>query len=50
VGVTLTTEVKRNVSLYEHFDYEIVGQARVESSFTTWGFYRPDGLGVPGTA
>jgi hypothetical protein len=42
VGVTLTTEVKRNVSLYEHFDYEIVGQARVESSFTTWGFYRPD--------
>jgi GNAT superfamily N-acetyltransferase len=50
VGVTLTTEVKRNVSLYERFGYEIVGQARVESSFTTWGFYRPDGLRVPGTA
>lgn len=41
-GVTLTTEDPRNVSLYEHFGYEIVGQATVSPMLTTWGFFRPD--------
>lgn len=41
-GVTLTTEDPGNVSLYEHFGYEIVGQAAVAPGLTTWGFFRPD--------
>jgi GNAT superfamily N-acetyltransferase len=40
-GVTLTTENPKNVALYHHFGYEIVGEARV-SDVTTWGFFRPD--------
>lgn len=43
-GVTLTTEVERNISFYQHFGYEVVGQARVADAFTTWGFYRADGV------
>lgn len=42
-GVTLTTEVERNVTLYQHFGYELVGKDRVAEAFTTWGFYRKDG-------
>jgi GNAT superfamily N-acetyltransferase len=42
VGVTLTTEVPANVSLYQHFGYEIVGQASVAPGLTTWGFFRAD--------
>jgi ribosomal protein S18 acetylase RimI-like enzyme len=41
-GVSLTTEVDRNVSLYQHFGYEVVGSARIESAVTTWGMYRSD--------
>lgn len=41
-GVSLTTENPRNVSLYEHFGYEVVGQAVVGPGVTTWGFYRQD--------
>jgi GNAT superfamily N-acetyltransferase len=41
-GVTLTTEVESNVTLYEHFGYELVGRTQVGSAFTTWGFFRPD--------
>lgn len=41
-GVTLTTESETNVTLYEHFGYELVGRAEVGSAFTTWGFFRPD--------
>jgi ribosomal protein S18 acetylase RimI-like enzyme len=40
-GVTLTTENPKNVALYQHFGYEIVGEARV-SDVTTWGFFRPE--------
>ena len=42
VGVTLTTEDPGNVSLYQHFGYEIVGQASVAPGLTTWGFFRPN--------
>jgi len=41
-GVTLTTENPANVSLYEHFGYEVVGQAVIAPELTTWGFFRPD--------
>jgi len=38
-GVSLTTEVARNVTLYEHFGYRAVGHARVTPELETWGFY-----------
>jgi GNAT superfamily N-acetyltransferase len=41
-GVTLTTENPSNVSLYQHFGYDILGQAVVGPELTTWGFFRPD--------
>lgn len=42
-GVALTTENARNVSLYEHFGYRVVGHARVAARLETWGFFRPRG-------
>lgn len=42
-GVTLTTEEARNVSLYEHFGYRVVGHARVAARLETWGFFRSRG-------
>lgn len=41
-GVTLTTELESNVSLYRRFGYDLVGSAIVKSAFATWGFYRRD--------
>jgi ribosomal protein S18 acetylase RimI-like enzyme len=41
-GVTLTTELPGNVSLYEYFGYEIVGSVDVGGALTSWGFFRPD--------
>ena len=41
-GVSLTTEARENVGLYEHFGYEIVADARVESDLETWGMFRRD--------
>jgi len=41
-GVTLTTEDPRNVALYEHLGYEVVGTATVAPKLTTWGFFRPN--------
>lgn len=41
-GVTLTTEEPSNVSLYQHFGYEIVGHARIDAQLETWGFFRPN--------
>jgi len=41
-GVSLTTENPKNVTLYEHFGYEIVGESVVGPQLTTWGFFRPD--------
>ena len=40
-GVSLATENPRNVSLYEHFGYSIVGHERV-GDMETWGFFRAD--------
>lgn len=42
VGVTLTTEDPRNVTLYQYFGYEVVGSHVVAPELTTWGFFRPD--------
>ena len=41
-GVTLTTENEANVSFYEHFGYEVIGQKTVAPGVRTWGFFRPD--------
>ncbi len=41
-GVSLTTEAHENVCLYQHFGYEIVADARVESDLETWGMFRRD--------
>ena len=40
-GVSLTTELPRNVALYEHFGYRITGHARVGPDLETWAFFRP---------
>ncbi|MEQ9264443.1 MAG: GNAT family N-acetyltransferase, partial [Balneolaceae bacterium] len=42
-GISLSTEVPQNVSLYEYFGYEITGSADVGGAFTTWNFFRPNG-------
>lgn len=42
-GVTLTTEDPKNVALYRHFGYEVIGRARVADALETWGFFRRDG-------
>lgn len=41
-GVSLTTENPRNVSLYRHYGYDLVGESVVGPGLTTWGFYRRD--------
>jgi GNAT superfamily N-acetyltransferase len=38
-GVSLTTETRENVKLYEHCGYEVVGEARVADEFQTWGLF-----------
>jgi ribosomal protein S18 acetylase RimI-like enzyme len=43
-GVSLSTEVERNLSLYAHFGYEQTGFALVDGAFTTWAMFRPDSL------
>ena len=43
-GVALSTEVESNVSLYQHFGYEILGSTSVASAFTTWIMWRPRAL------
>jgi len=48
VGVSLSTEVEKNVSLYQHFGYERTGFAVVDDAFTTWAMFRPDAPSVPG--
>ncbi|MDQ3169157.1 MAG: GNAT family N-acetyltransferase [Acidobacteriota bacterium] len=40
-GVSLTTEMPRNVDLYRHFGFEVVGEVDVAPTLHTWGmFYR----------
>ena len=41
-GVSLTTEIEKNVSLYQHFGYKIVGQTSVAPELQTWSFFRAD--------
>lgn len=40
-GVSLTTEVARNVTLYEHFGYRVVGHKQVAPTLESWGFFLP---------
>lgn len=40
-GVSLTTELLKNVRLYEHFGYRVIGHARVTADLETWGLFRP---------
>lgn len=40
-GVALTTELPRNVQLYEHFGYRLSDRVELEG-LTSWGFFRPD--------
>jgi GNAT superfamily N-acetyltransferase len=41
-GVSLTTELEANVSLYKHFGYRLLGQLEIAPGLTCWGFFRPD--------
>lgn len=41
-GVTLSTESERNVALYRHLGYRVVGQATIAPGVETWDFFRPD--------
>jgi GNAT superfamily N-acetyltransferase len=41
-GVTLSTERERNVALYRHLGYRVVGQATIAPGVETWDFFRPD--------
>jgi GNAT superfamily N-acetyltransferase len=43
-GVVLTTETQKNVPLYEHFGYRVLGSGKVEE-LTTWVMFRPDSSG-----
>ncbi len=47
VGVSLSTEVESNVTLYRHFGYECLGFARVEEAFTTWAMFRRNPVEFP---
>ncbi|CAN5865308.1 hypothetical protein BH24ACI5_BH24ACI5_24770 [soil metagenome] len=38
-GVSLTTENPRNVELYSHFGYELIGHAPVAPGLETWGLF-----------
>jgi len=40
-GVSLTTELLRNKSLYEHFGYAVVGQSVVDTGVVSWTLFRP---------
>lgn len=39
-GVSLTTELARNVPLYQHFGYRIVSHTRVAPALETWSMFR----------
>ncbi len=41
-GVTLSTESERNVALYRHLGYRVVGRATIAPGVETWDFFRPD--------
>jgi len=39
-GVSLSTETRSNVSLYEHFGYRLLGHAVVNDQLETWSMFR----------
>lgn len=39
-GISLTTELPKNLTLYQHFGYEIIAHARVAPELETWGLFR----------
>ena len=39
-GVSLTTELPRNVELYEHMGYEVTGHVQVTPEMETWALFR----------
>jgi GNAT superfamily N-acetyltransferase len=43
-GVSLTTEVEANVSLYERFGYRLLGRIEFAPRFSAWGFFRANSL------
>ena len=45
-GVTLSTEDPKNVPLYEHVGYRVIGHERVTPDLETWSFFRPDDAGA----
>ena len=47
-GVSLTTELPRNLTLYQYFCYEIAGHARVSPTMETWGLFRQSRPGNSG--
>jgi GNAT superfamily N-acetyltransferase len=40
-GVSLTTEVTRNVDFYRRRGYEVTGEMRITDALTTWNMFRP---------
>jgi ribosomal protein S18 acetylase RimI-like enzyme len=42
LGVSLSTESERNVALYRHLGYQVVGQETIAPGLVTWGFFRAD--------
>jgi ribosomal protein S18 acetylase RimI-like enzyme len=44
-GVSLNTEDERNVPLYEHFGYRVVGHAKAAEGMNTWVMFREDNAG-----
>ncbi|HET6348812.1 MAG TPA: GNAT family N-acetyltransferase [Candidatus Krumholzibacteria bacterium] len=41
-GVSLTTETEKNVPLYRHFGYRLIGKTEIVPGLTCWGFFRPN--------
>ena len=39
-GVSLTTELSRNVELYQHMGYEVTGHVQVTPEMGTWALFR----------
>jgi GNAT superfamily N-acetyltransferase len=39
-GITLTTELPKNVAIYEHAGYRVHGHVRVAPGLETWGMWR----------
>ena len=39
-GISLTTEQPRNVELYRHLGYQVVGEKRIADTLHTWSMFR----------